>query len=256
MRIRSASVLFALLFIVAVGAAFAETASGGIFVATLPAGADVWIDGVYVGHAPLLIDSLAPGRHALTVTKTGWEVRDVDVSVAAGAVTMSSTQLVAGPRAFSGSNSGTLVVRGSPPGAILELDAAPFTPAPSGSTTIAVGPHKLAVTTPRGRTTHAFTVYPQTTTDVVLVEPRAPGGRSSVVAPAEDYLPTDAFSVEGTKIVVRYNGHVVVAHVGETAVRFDGATVTYGTNPEAIGGKLYLPVELLEKLTEDTSKSR
>jgi hypothetical protein len=256
MRTRSASVLFALLFGVAMATGLAETASGGVFVATLPAGADVWVDGVYVGHAPLVVDALAPGRHVLTITKTGWEVRDVDVTVAAGAVTMSSTQLVAGPRAFTGSNSGTLVVRGSPPSAILQLDGAAFTPAPSGSNTVAVGPHKLAMTTPRGRTTHAFTVYPQTTTDVVLVEPRASGGRSSVVAPADDYLPTDAFSVEGTKIVLRYNGHVVVAHLGQADVRFDGATVTYGTNPESIAGKLFLPVELLEKLTEDSSKSR
>ena len=90
----------------------------------------------------------------------------------------------------------------------------------------------------------------------MLVEPRDAGVRSAVVAPAEDYLPTDAFQVEGKKIVVRYAGHVVVAHVGDIGVRFDGATVEYGSAPESIGGKLYLPVELLEKLTDDTSKSR
>jgi hypothetical protein len=248
--------LLAGLFVAAACAVSAETASGGIYVTTLPAGADVWMDGVYVGHAPVLIDALMAGHHALTITKTGWVVREVDVSVAAGEVAMSSTQLSAGPRALAGSASGNVIVRGIPAGATLTLDSAPFSPASNSPVALPAGPHRIALTTAHGRTTHAFTVLPETTTDVVLVEPHDPDSRSAVVAPAEDYLPTDAFNLEGKKIVVRYFGHLVVAHVGEFAVRLDGATVAYGSAPETIGGKLYLPVELLEKLTDDTSKSR
>lgn len=250
-----APLLIAGLWAAATSARAADAAAGGIYVTTLPAGADVWIDGVYVGRAPVLVDALASGRHALTITKTGWLVRDVAVNVAAGEVAMSSTQLSAGPRAFAGAASGTVFVRGIPPGATLTLDAAIYSPGPGGAVALAAGPHRITVTTAHGRTTHSFTVMPDTTTDVVLLEPRDAESRSAVVAPAEDYLPTDAFALEGKKIVVRYAGHVVVAHVGEVTVRLDGTSVAYGSAPETIGGKLYLPVELLEKLTADTSKS-
>ena len=79
--------------------------------------------------------------------------------------------------------------------------------------------------------------------------------RSPVVAAAEDYLPDENFSVEGKKVVIRYAGHVVVGYLGEQQVRFDGATVAYDGAPQSIAGKLYLPLALLEKLTDDMSKS-
>ena len=253
---RIAPGLIACLLAATGSAGFAETTSGGVYVTTLPAGADVWVDGTYVGRAPVLVDALVPGHHALTITKTGWVVREVDVSVAGGEVAMSSTRLNAGPRAFAGTASGAIVVRGVPAGAVLTLDTAPFSPASNASVTLPAGPHRIGMTTSHGRSSRAFTVLPDTTTDVVLVESRDADSRSPVVAPAEDYLPTDAFELEGKKIVVRYAGHTVVAHVGETSVRLDGTTVAYGSAPETIGGKLYLPVELLEKLTDDTSKGR
>ncbi|MBD5653870.1 MAG: PEGA domain-containing protein [Candidatus Eremiobacteraeota bacterium] len=253
---RIAPGLVASLFALATGIAGAETVSGGMYVTTLPAGADVFVDGIYVGHAPVLVDALLPGHHALTITKTGWIVREVDVTVLPNAVVMASTQLSAGPRVFAGSAAGNVIVRGAPAGATLTIDSNPFTGQSGTAVALSAGPHRITMTTSRGRTTHSFNVLPETTTDVVLVEPHDPESRSAVVAPAEDYLPTDAFSLEGKKIVVRYAGHVVVAHVGDSAVRLDGATVAYGSAPEAIGGKLYLPIQLLEKLTDDTSNGR
>ena len=68
-------------------------------------------------------------------------------------------------------------------------------------------------------------------------------------------MPDENFSVEGKKVVIRYAGHLVVGHLGDQQVRFDGATVAYDGAPQSIDGKLYLPLALLEKLTDDVSKS-
>jgi hypothetical protein len=253
-------VLTAAAFVVALvagtaGTVRAEAPSGAVYVTTLPSGADIWIDGTYVGRAPVLIDALAPGHHALTITKTGWIVQEVDVNVPAGAVAMSSTHLAAGPRALAGNASGTIVLRDVPQGALLALDGQPFVATNGKNVKLSAGPHRLTLTTSRGKATRLINVLPETTSDVVLREPKSGGVRSPVVAAAEDYLPDENFSVEGKKVVIRYAGHVVVGYLGEQQVRFDGTTVAYDGAPQSIDGKLYLPLALLEKLTDDMSKS-
>ena len=235
----------------------AETRSGAVYVTTLPSGADVWVDGTYVGRAPVLVDTLSAGHHALTITRTGWLVQDVDVDVPAGGVCMSSTHLVAGPHAFAGSSAGSVVLRQVPPGATLELDGAPFNPPAGRPVALASGPHRIAVVTPKARATENFTVLPDTATELVLRPERAiPEARSAVLAPADDYIGADAYTIEGRKIVVRSTGHLVVARFGDTSVQFDGVTIAYDAAPTTIAGKLYLPLSLLEKLSDDMSKAR
>jgi hypothetical protein len=237
--------------------ALAEEPSGAVYVTTLPSGADIWVDGTYVGRAPVLVDALEPGHHELTVTKTGWVVQEVDVVVPAGSVAMSSTHLAAGPKALAGSATGSIVLRSVPDGAELELDGVPFTPPVGKPMTVDAGPHRITLTLAHAKMTRLITVMPDTATDVVLRAPRTDEEvRSPVVAPAEDYLPTDNFSIEGKKIVVRYAGHVVVAYLGETQMRIDGSPIEYDGAPQSIGGKLYLPLALLEKLSDDMSNSK
>jgi hypothetical protein len=234
----------------------AETPSGAVYVTTLPSGADIWVDGTYVGRAPVLVDALEPGHHSLTITKTGWVVQEVDVVVSPGTVAMSSTLLAAGPKALAGSASGTILVRDVPAGAELALDGTPFVPQPGKSITVDAGPHRITLVLAHAKTTRLINVLPDTVTDVVLREPHADEGPAAVVAPAEDYLPTDNFSVEGKKIVVRYAGHVVIAYLGETQMRMDGAPIEYDGAPQSIGGKLYLPLALLEKLADDMANGK
>jgi hypothetical protein len=247
------AILFA--FAAAPGAASAETAAGAVYVTTLPAGADIWLDGTYVGRAPVLVDALPPGRHSLTLTLSGWVVQEVEVTVPSGGVVMSGTRLVPAAHAFD-AGAGSVVVREAAPGAKLLLDGAPWNPAPSRTVSLPAGPHHVAVVTPQGRTTRAFTVLPGMTTSLVLrTEPSSAEARSAVVAPADDYVGADAYTVEGSKIVVRTSGHLVVAHFGDTSVRYDGATISFDSAPTSIGGKLYLPLALLQKLSDDMSKS-
>ena len=137
-------------------------------------------------------------------------------------------------------------------GAELELDGVSLGGAPPQSMTIPVGRHRLTSTTARGKITRSITILPDTATDVVMSEPKG-DTRSAVVAPAEDYLPTNNFSVEGNKVVVRYGGHLVVGYLGEREVRVDGTTTSYDGAPQTIDGKLYLPLALLEKLADDSS---
>ncbi len=246
------SILFALA--AALGTGSAETASGAVYVTTLPAGADIWLDGTYVGRAPVLVDALPPGRHSLTLTLTGWVVQEVDVTVPPGGVVLSGTHLVAAAHAFDGAG-GSVVLREVTPGAKLLLDGGPWNPAPSRPVSLPAGPHHVAVVTPKGRTTRAFTVLPGMTTSLVLhAEASSAEARSAVVAPADDYVGADAYTVEGSKIVVRTSGHLVVAHFGDTSVRYDGATMSFDSAPTSIGGKLYLPLALLQKLSDDMSK--
>lgn len=244
-----------LLGIAAAGAspASAEIPSGEIYVTTLPSGADVFIDGTYVGRSPALIGALGGGRHALTLTKSGWIVQEVDVTVRADAVAMSSTRLLPASRADSGAALGSVVVRGAPAGASFLLDGNAFSPSPQPFV-LSAGPHHIEMKTSHGRTTRPLDVLPDTTTELVLQEPKSDDSHPSIVAPAEDYLPTDAFSLLGKKVVVRYGGHVVVGHLGDATLRIDGTAATFDAAPDFIGGRLYLPLPLLEQLTGDTSK--
>jgi len=247
------AILFA--FAAAPGAASAETTAGAVYVTTLPAGADIWLDGTYVGRAPVLVDALPPGRHSLTLTLSGWAVQEVDVTVPSGGVVMSGTHLVPAAHAFDAA-AGSVVVGEKAPGAKLILDRAPWNPAQSGAVSLPAGQHHVAVVTPQGSTTRACTVLPGMTTSLVLhAEPSSAEARAAVVAPADDYVGADAYTVEGSKIVVRTSGHLVVAHFGDTSVRYDGATISFDSAPTSIGGKLYLPLALLQKLSADMSKS-
>ncbi len=228
---------------------------GGVYVTTLPGGGDVFFDGTYVGRAPLVVDGVAAGRHALTVTKAGFATVETTVSVAAGAMSMASTRLAAAARGANAEESGALAVRGLPPHASVRVDGVPVA-SPKDPLALEPGPHRLDVTNKEGRTTRTFTVFAGTTTDVVLGEVPAQAHRNAVVALAEDYLPTNAFTVDGARIVVHYLGHTVVAHFGDPHIRMDGTVLAFDSAPESIGGKLYLPLELLEKVTGDVSKSR
>ena len=251
---RLVSGLLACTIAATVGIAEAQTALGGAYITTLPSGADVWFDGTYVGHSPLVVDALATGRHGLTLTKAGWNTVETEIVVTGGTVATSSTRLVPGRGGIS-NEPGTLVVRGVPSGAKISVDGAPST-ASKEPRALAAGPHQVALDAAGARTTRTFTIYPGTTTDLVFGNSAHVQRGSAVVAPAEDYLPTDAFVVSGNRIVVHYLKHVIVAHFGEAHVLLDGSVVVFDSAPVSIGGKLYLPLSLLEKVTGDVSNAR
>lgn len=249
MLIRSAcmTALAAALTFSASNAVRAEVPAGGIYVTTLPANADIWVDGTYVGRSPVFVDALPRGRHAVTITKSGWAVREIEIEVTPGRVALSSIELSAVARRSAVGARGLFLLRGAPEHSRVAVDGlllAHF----DKPVELVSGEHRVTIQTARGKTTRAFTILPEMTTQIVFQHLPADLARSSVVAPVDEYLPKNAYSVQGKKIVVRYEGHVVVAHLGETTVRYDGAATAYDGAPETIGRKLYLPLELLEQL--------
>jgi hypothetical protein len=227
----------------------AAVPTGSLYVTTLPTGADVWVDGTYVGRSPLVIGALAAGRHTVGLTKTGWEPLQLDASVVAGQTTLSSTRLEPVRTGTLHPLPGWIVIHGV--ARATYLDGRPTVAAKDGTIPAAPGTHELTARTARGRVTRSVAVWPGTRTEVVL-QPDAEPVRPSVVAPAEDYVPRGAIKLVGEKVVVRYGGHEVIAHVGSTSYRVDGKLVDYGEAPTMIGSRLYLPLDLLTLLSSET----
>lgn len=56
----------------------------GVFIVSMPAGADVVLDGTLVGQTPLLAADIAPGDHKITLTKIGYELREFTIKTSKG----------------------------------------------------------------------------------------------------------------------------------------------------------------------------
>ncbi|HEX3466356.1 MAG TPA: PEGA domain-containing protein [Candidatus Elarobacter sp.] len=224
----------------------AAAPTGSLYVTTLPSGADVWIDGTYAGRSPLVLGGLGTGRHTVSLTKTGWNPVQLDVSVLASQTTLSSTKL--DPARSTGFRPpGSIAIHGLQPDAAY-VDGVVATPGKDGTYPVPAGTHELEVRTARGRITRVVTVWPQTRTDVVIQSEIQPP-RPSVVAPAEDYVPRSAIRLAGEKVVIRYGGHELVGRLGVTTYRLDGKNVEYAEAPTMIGPRLYLPLDLLTTIS-------
>jgi hypothetical protein len=233
-------------------AAGAATSAGGVYIVTLPNGADVWVDGVYCGRSPVLVDALTEGRHVLTLTKTGWNVREAQVDVPSGSVALWSTKLSAGARGASEKGRGSVTMRGLRKEASVSVDGAPVRDSRK-PLSLPEGPHSVSFLGARGVVTRSFSVLPDMSSELVLrgdgAAPPSPG-RVGVIVPAGDYLPQDAIVERDQVLSIRYRGHQVIAHLNRVWMRVDGKVVSYDSAPVRINGKFYLPLDLLDFLTK------
>jgi hypothetical protein len=219
--------------------------TGAVFITTLPSGADVWLDGTYVGRSPVVVDALAVGAHHLTLTRTGWTPEDLAIAVAPAQTQTTSVVLVRDTKIAE--DAGTIAIHSTDKLGTVTIDGAPVVTAKDGTIAVSAGTHDLTIVEPQGKQTRTVTVYPQTRTDVVLGTDAAP--RSIVIAPADDYLPATAFHLDGMRLNVRYGGHDVIAHLGTTTYTIDGHPASYDAPPTLIRNRVYLPLELLTMLT-------
>ncbi len=224
--------------------------TGAIFVTSLPSGADVWLDGTYVGRAPVVVDALAVGAHHLTLTRTGWNAEDLAVAIAAAQTQTTSIVLTRDGKTTEAA--GTIAIHTTDRLGAVVVDGEPAVPAKDGTLSVSAGTHDVTITAAQGKQTRTVTVYPQTRTDIVLGADVVP--RSIVIAPADDYLPASAVHFDGTRLVVHYGGHDVVAHVGTTAYTLDKHPASYDAPPTVIKNRIYLPLELLTMLTQNDKK--
>lgn len=217
---------------------------GGLYVNTLPSGADVWIDGTYVGRTPLLVDGLRAGKHDMTVTKTGWRVEEVDQTIDAGVTTDATVQLVpVGPI----TQRGKLMLHGLDRRARVCIDQTPCLPLRSDYD-LQSGAHRLVVREPEEKFKRAFAIYPGQTTHI-LFAPSSVDSHSAIVAPLTDYMPATSSRIEGNRLVIRWGGHTVVGHIGDARFVVDGRPIVYDAPAGFVRGRLYLPLRLLLAIT-------
>jgi hypothetical protein len=219
--------------------------TGAIFITTLPSGADVWLDGTYVGRSPAVVDALAVGAHHLTLTLTGWTPEDLAVAIAPAQTQTTSVVLVRDGKIDE--PSGTIAILATGRMGAVTIDGQPAVVGKDGTIAVNAGTHDVAIASPQGKQTRTVTVYPQTRTEVVLGADTVV--RSIVIAPADDYLPATALNLDGSRLVLRYGGHEVIAHLGSTGYTIDGHPASYDAPPTAIRNRIYLPLELLTMLT-------
>jgi PEGA domain len=253
MRLSLPFVVLVLLGLSSVAVA-APTVSGGVYIVTLPNGADVWVDGTYCGRSPVLVDALIEGRHVVTLTRTGWAVREAQIDVAGGGVAMWSTKLSLEATAGEEKGRGTVSVRGLLKGAKVSVDGAPAREI-RAPLALPEGLHTIAFTGVHGMVMRAFTVLPDMNSALLLREQASPASLTSsmhvgVIVSATDYLPKEAISEQGKSLLIRYQGHEVVAHLDHPWMRVDGKVVSYNSAPATINGKLYLPLDLLDFITK------
>src|ERR1700737_3682372 len=146
---------------------------GGAYVTSLPVGAEIWVDGVYAGHAPVFVDLLVPGRHSITVSRAGWSPKRASFSVAAGQIIPVSVALdrPSGPAKLStfGNERGALAIRGVPLGAVVTVDGVKIPAASAPPKPIAAGRHLVVVKPKNGnQIVHLVTVYPGTVTVAIF----------------------------------------------------------------------------------------
>ena len=216
---------------------------GGLYVDSLPTGADVWVDGSYIGRTPLLLDGLHAGKHAVTVTKAGWKVEEVDQNVAAGVTTPATVQLEPVKPLRS---RGQIALHGLDRSARISIDGGAWRPL-EPDYAAEVGTHRLSVHEPQAKFERMILVYPDQTTHVLFAAPV--DTHSAVVAPVSDYLPGSAAKVTGDRVVVKWGGHVAVGHLGDARFLVDGRDVVYDAPAGMVRGRLYLPLDLILMMT-------
>lgn len=223
--------------------------TGGVYVTTLPAGADVWVDGTYLGRSPVVLDAVGTGTHRLTLTRTGWTSQDVAVTVVPSTTITASVILVRDGKAADAA--GWIAIHGGRVGSVT-IDGEPVSLDKDGLYPASAGTHDVTMDVPQGKLTRSVTVYPLTRTDVALLgETQA---RSVVIAPADDYVPADAVRIDGTEIAIHTPKHDVLAHLGSVSYVVDRRTLTFDAAPTVIKGRVYLPIELLTLLSANETK--
>jgi len=221
---------------------------GGAFVTTLPLGADIWVDGAYVGRTPAFVDLLSVGKHTIVVTRTGWEAQSATIDVAVGQVVQVSLTL-----AHAGTNasrdSGELDVRGSPAGGTVLVDGKKIGVIPA-TAKLSSGYHIVTVIgKPDERSTRDVDVYPDTTTTVSITAGEAGGPANDILEPVSSYIPDQAVTVSGSQITIKYRNNDLRCAVGSRAYTLNGKEGLLSTAPAMLSGKLYLPQSLLLHLS-------
>ena len=144
--------------------------TGSVSFTSQPSGADVYVDGQFVGTTPTGSVTLNPGDYQASFRTSGFESATVNFSVDRGSVQEVSTSLRA--------DNGSLRIRANVGGATVFIDGEEYGTIPNGSGQLSVsdlpaGTHQLTVTAP-GFTTavREFDINPGRTTEIRVSQSR------------------------------------------------------------------------------------
>jgi hypothetical protein len=229
---------------------------GGAYVTSLPSAAEVWMDGVYLGRTPAFVDDLLPGHHSLTISRAGWNVQTAGVDVNVGQTTPISLvlqRIVPGPGQSDASKApGLLSVRGTA-GDTAFIDGARAGSLPIEAKSVQGGFHIVTVT---GKNAQRFTrvvdVFPDTLSviSVAAIQSGAGGGNAAddVLASLLTYVPGANVVIAGDVIAIHGRGLELQCSVGSRDYTLNGKPGTFTIAPALVGGRVYLPLSLLERL--------
>jgi hypothetical protein len=136
--------------------------TGSLDLDSSPTGADVWLDNRYYGETPLVIGSLSPGTHTMTLRKAGFEDLKQDVTITAGQVYRTNQGLV---EYSQNPGVGSLQIDSTPGGAAIFLNNNY-----QGSTPVSGGVFDINQLTPGSYTLRLTLPDYQPSTQTVLVQ--------------------------------------------------------------------------------------
>ncbi len=92
-------------------------ATGSLNIETIPAGADIYVDGTYIAESPYIVGSLSPGSHILRLHRSGYDEYIAPVTVTEGRQTPVTVR-------FNSQHAsvGSIEVASTPAGSALYLD--------------------------------------------------------------------------------------------------------------------------------------
>lgn len=229
---------------------------GGAFITTLPAGAEVWLDGAYLGRTPAFVDDLLPGRHALTVSRSGWNVATSAFDVSVGQATAVSLVLSPIARTNGGeqqSASGILSVRGTAGDAVF-VDGTNEGALPLENKTMKSGVHIVTVVgKSTGRVTRVVEVYPDTASVISVAAPQTAAGigaqADDVLAPLLSYLPDASVVISGEAVSVHARNLELQCTIGSRDYVMNGKAGSFSIAPALVSGKIYLPLSMLQRIS-------
>jgi len=111
--------------------------TGQLRVLSVPLGAEVNVDGKAVGTTPITLQDVAPGAHAVSVTKSGYRSETRNVEVERGKRAQVSASLV--------SSMATVAVNSTPTGAAILIDGSETGKVTPAQVPVAEGAHKLVL---------------------------------------------------------------------------------------------------------------
>lgn len=233
---------------------------GGAFVTTLPAAASAWLDGVYVGETPLYVDDVLPGRHSVTISRSGWRPDSASFDVFAGRITpvsvvMQRADQPQGGLAAAVKGHGMLAIYGGPPGAKFFVDGVGIGTSPIEPRSVEAGYHIVMVQPPgknAERATRIVDVFPDSTTALDFAPTSLTAAQSNpaddILEPLESVVPSGNVVVAGNVVTIHYRGVEVECAIGSRSYTLNGKGGTLSVPPALVNGKVYLPVSLLDRL--------